>query len=135
MWSRFAAMVATNILTLVLCVDGAVAQQSGAPVAKPLLRAPVSGDAAREALMISAEFPPGATTGRHTHPGDEYTAVLAGTLELRLEGQAPRRVSAGESYHNPRGLVHETVNVGEGPARIMITLIVEKGQPPVQLAK
>ena len=72
---------------------------------------------------------PGATTGRHTHPGDEYTLVLEGTLELRLEGREPRRVNAGDAYHNPKGVIHETRNVGDGPARASATFVIDKGKP------
>ena len=100
----------------------------------PLLKAPVSGADHKQAVIVSGQMPPGGTTGRHTHPGDEYTVVLEGTLELHAEGRAPRRVSAGEAYHNPRGLVHEARNVGDGPARVSITFVVDKGKPVTQPA-
>ena len=79
--------------------------------------------------MATAEFAPGATTGRHTHPGDEYATLLEGELELLMEGQPARRVLAGEAYHNARDVVHETRNVGPGAARILSTFVIEKGQP------
>ena len=79
--------------------------------------------------MLSVEFAPGGTTGLHTHPGDEYTFVLQGTLELTAEGREPRRVSAGDVYHNPRGLIHQARNVGEIPALVNITFILDKGKP------
>ena len=82
--------------------------------------------------MVSVEFAPGSTTGRHTHPGDEYTVVLQGILELSAEGRETRRVSAGDVYHNPRGLVHEARNVGDTPARVAITFVVDKGGPITQ---
>ena len=81
---------------------------------------------------MAAEFAPGGTTGVHTHPGDEYTVVLQGTLELTAEGRETRRVSAGDVYHNPRGLIHQARNVGETPARVAITFIIDKGQPITQ---
>lgn len=106
----------------------ATAQAVGV-TSKPLLRSSVSGDGAKESILLAVEFAPGATTGRHSHPGDEYAAVLQGTLELRLEGQEPRRVTAGEAYHNPQGVVHETRNVGDSVARTVATFVVEKGKP------
>jgi quercetin dioxygenase-like cupin family protein len=102
---------------------------------KPVLQAAVSGDDSKVAVIVTGELPPGGTTGRHTHPGDEYTLVLEGTLELRADGRAPRRVSAGEAYHNPRGLIHEARNVGDGPARVSITFIIGKGKPVTQPAE
>ena len=100
--------------------------------AKPLLRTTLSGDDTKEAVMLAVEFAPGSTTGRHTHPGDEYTAVLQGTLELSAEGRETRRVSAGDVYHNPRGLIHEARNVGDTPTRVTITFVVDKGKPVTQ---
>ena len=100
--------------------------------AKPLLRTTLSGDETKESVMLSVEFAPGSTTGRHTHPGDEYTVVLQGTLELSAEGRDTRRVQAGDVYHNPRGLVHEARNVGDTPARVAITFVVDKGKPITQ---
>ncbi|HET9229343.1 MAG TPA: cupin domain-containing protein [Thermoanaerobaculia bacterium] len=104
-------------------------------VPKLLLRTTVSGDDTRETVIATAEFAPGGTTGRHTHPGDEYAVVLQGTLEIRIEGQEPRRVNAGEAYHNAKGVIHETVNIGTEPARVASTFVIEKGKPvsePVQ---
>ncbi len=103
--------------------------QSVGVASKLLLRSSVSGDSTKESILVAIEFAPGATTGRHTHPGDEYASVLQGTLELRLDGQEPRRVTAGEAYHNPQGAVHETRNVGESVAKTLATFIVEKGKP------
>ena len=122
--------VATTVL-----IGSALWAPSASAQIKPLLRSAVSGDETKEAVIVAGELPPGGTTGRHTHPGDEYTVVIQGTLELRADGREPQRVTAGQAYHNPKGLVHEARNVGDGPARVSITFIVDKGQPVTQPAK
>ena len=115
----------------------------GSPIASPakpaistkvLLRTSLSGDETKEVIIASAKFPPGSTTGRHTHPGDEYATVLAGTLEILVEARASKRVSAGESYHNARNVVHEARSVGDQAARIVSTFVIDKGQPIMQPA-
>jgi quercetin dioxygenase-like cupin family protein len=126
--------VAALIMSLVAISPLAGAQSHGLAV-KPLLRTTVSGDATKEAVVATAEFAPGGTTGRHFHPGDEYATVLEGALELRVDGRAPRRVRAGEAYHNPRGVIHETRNVGNGRARVASTFIIEKGKPLLEPVK
>ena len=103
--------------------------QAPGVVGRPLLRTSFTGDDSKETLIVAVEFAPNATTGRHFHPGDEYATVVEGTLELRLDGQLPRRVSAGQAYHNIRGQAHETVNIGDGPARTIATFVVDKGKP------
>ena len=99
-----------------------------------LMRAPLSGDDSREAVVGTAEFEPGGTTGRHTHPGDEYGTLLEGTLEILADGEAPRRVNAGEAFHNARGVIHESRNVGSGVARTVSTFVITKGKPLIEPA-
>ena len=130
-YSASIAMVALGIVLVGFVSTNANAQPTGI-TAKVLLRTTLSGDDTKEVVMVSAEFAPGGTTGRHTHPGDEYTAVLQGTLELRAEGRETRRVSAGDVVHNPRGLVHEARNVGDSPARVAVTFVIDKGKPITQ---
>lgn len=117
-------------LPLLLCiVVGTCWGQATGVSAKPLMRTGLSGEPGKETLVLAIEFARGATTGRHTHPGDEYAVVLEGELEVRPDGQPARRVAAGQAYHNPRGLVHETVNVGEIPAKAVSTFVIDKGKP------
>ena len=121
---------------VVLATLGKIAASADVPrlVVTPLLRTQPSGEPGLEAVIAHGEFPPGASTGRHTHPGDEYAYVLEGTLELLVDGREPRRVAAGEAYHNPRGVVHETRNAGEGIARVASTFVVDRGAPLLQPA-
>jgi quercetin dioxygenase-like cupin family protein len=103
-------------------------------VAKPLLQSTVEGDANKEATVLAITIAPGGSSGRHTHPGDCYGTVLDGGVELRVDGREPRRVSAGEAWHNPRGVIHELRNVDATAARVVNTLIVDKGKPRMQPA-
>src|SRR5262249_12521857 len=96
---------------------------------KVLMKTTVSGDESREAIIGMGEFPPGASTGRHTHPGDEYATVLEGELEILVDGQPPKHVKAGEAYHNGRDVIHETRNAGAVTAKVVSTLVIAKGQP------
>ena len=125
------ATVALGIVLASFASANANAQPPGI-TSKVLLRTTLSGDDTKESVMVSAEFAPGSTTGRHTHPGDEYTFVLQGTLELSAEGRETRRASAGDVVHNPRGLVHEARNVGDSPARVAVTFVIDKGKPITQ---
>ena len=100
----------------------------------PLLRTPLSADKSQEVLIATGQFEPAGTTGRHSHHGDEYATVIEGTVEVVTDGQPPRRYTAGEAYHNARGVVHETRNVGKARARVVSTLIVDSGRPIIEPA-
>lgn len=83
----------------------------------------------REAVTALAEFQPGATVGRHTHPGEEVGYVLEGTLLLEQEGKPAVTLSAGGTFFIPAGTVHNATNRGSSPARVLANYIVEKGKP------
>lgn len=89
----------------------------------------------RHAVQARAEFGPGGGIGKHTHPGEELSYVLQGTLILEVEGQAPRKVKAGEVFFIPAGVVHAGRNAGKGPLKVLATYVVEKGKPVATLVK
>jgi quercetin dioxygenase-like cupin family protein len=89
----------------------------------------VSSVPSKQAYMIDIDWGVGSTTGRHIHPGDEYAEIIEGELQLNVEGQPPKTVKVGESYHNLAGVVHETKNVSGKPARSIAVLIIDKGKP------
>ena len=89
----------------------------------------------RHAVQAKAEFDPGGAIGRHTHPGEELSIVLEGTLVLEVDGQAPRTINAGESFFIPAGVIHAGKNAGSGKAVVFATYIVEKGKPVASPAK
>jgi quercetin dioxygenase-like cupin family protein len=88
-----------------------------------------------EAVQVRAEFDPGAAAGRHTHPGEEFTYILEGTLVLEVEGKAPVTLHAGDYFFVPAGIVHDGRNVGNAKAKVLATYIVEKGKPIATPAK
>ena len=117
----------------------AQAQQASAPaqqvyVSKPIMVSPVTGDDKKEVVLMSVAIQPSGAVPMHTHPGDCVGAVVEGTVELLVEGQAPRRVAAGEAYNNVRGTVHGFRNVGDTQAKLLNRLVLDKGAPRVQPA-
>ena len=115
----------------VLVSPVASAQASGMS-AKPLLRTTLSDDTSKDTVMLAVEIAAGGTTGRHYHHGDEYAFVLQGTLELAADGRETRRVTAGDAFHNPRGLIHEAKNAGDTPVRLHVVFVVDKGKPIIE---
>ena len=83
----------------------------------------------RHAVMSRSEFQPGASSGRHTHRGEELGYVLEGTLELTIDGKAPQRLKAGDVIFMPAGAVHDAKNVGTGTLKVVSTYVLEIGKP------
>jgi quercetin dioxygenase-like cupin family protein len=99
---------------------------------KPVQSSPVTGDASKEILLLSVSIAPGGAVPTHVHPGDCVGSVVEGSVELIVDGKEPRRLSAGESHANPRGTVHSFRNTSGSQARLLNTLVIDKGAPPVQ---
>ena len=83
----------------------------------------------REVVSALAEFQPGATVGRHTHPGEEAGYILEGTVSLELDGKPAMLLGPGKTFFIPSGTIHNATNKGSGVARVLATYIAEKGKP------
>lgn len=94
-----------------------------------LTRHDVAGLKDHEAVLARAEFQPGATVPKHTHPGDEVGYVLEGEVVFEMEGKPVMNLKAGDSFFVPGGTVHTAKNPGKSGAKILSTYIVEKGKP------
>ncbi len=89
----------------------------------------------REAVVARVDVAPGAKAGRHTHPGDEISYVLEGEGELLIDGEAPRRVRAGDAFVVPAGKVHSARNTGTITMRLLGVFVVTKGKALAEAAK
>ena len=126
-------------LICAFAASNSLAQAGAAPKpplfsSKPVQNIPVTGDPSKEIVLLSVAIAPGGAVPVHTHPGDCVGSVVEGTVELIVEGKEPRRMSAGESYANTRGTVHSFRNTSDSQVRLLNSLVVDKGAPPVQPA-
>jgi quercetin dioxygenase-like cupin family protein len=92
---------------------------------------PVTGVPDKVFVLLTTDFPPGVSTGRHTHPGDEYGTLMEGSVMTRQEGGDWKTVNAGESYFVPANIIHETKNVGLVQAKAVNAFVLEKDKPRV----
>jgi quercetin dioxygenase-like cupin family protein len=83
----------------------------------------------REAVIARVEIAPGGVADWHTHPGDEISYVADGDIVLFVAGQPPRKISKGEGFVVPAGIVHSAKNEGTTPIKLVGVYVVEKGKP------
>lgn len=122
--------LAASLLCL-LCATTALAQTEGmnqTTIKRTVIQRSDISVPNREAIVAQVELPPGATAGRHTHPGDEIGYFIEGEGELLIDGEPPRMLRAGDAYVVPAGKVHDARNAGTATARIVGVFVVEKGQ-------
>ena len=91
--------------------------------------------AGQQVSLIAVTIAVGAREGQHTHPGTLVGQVQEGELMLEQQGLPTRTYKAGESFSVKPGQVHEGMNHGSTPIKILVTVVAEKGKPlttPVQ---
>jgi quercetin dioxygenase-like cupin family protein len=82
-----------------------------------------------QAVMAAVEIPVGGREGRHTHPAAVFVFVQDGSISVDHEGRASTTYKAGDSFYIEPGKIHEGINVGTVPAKLVATFVAEKGKP------
>ncbi len=121
------------LVAVLVVVGGVSAQQPG--FSRTVIQRGDLSTPGREVVSAIAEFQAGATSGAHTHPGEEAGYLLEGSLVFEQAGKPTVTLKAGETFFVPAGTVHNATNKGTGRTRVLATYIVEKGKPIATPAK
>jgi quercetin dioxygenase-like cupin family protein len=100
-----------------------------------LLRTDVSDAPGKEVYMSLFEPPSGAAFGPHTHPGDEFSYILDGTVRLDVAGAESSVLHPGDTFHVERDKVHGGQVISATPAKILSVHLVDKGKPLINPVK
>jgi quercetin dioxygenase-like cupin family protein len=116
-------------LLSLLVTTGASSSHAEPPgaIRKVLLRRAITVPGYEE-VMVETEIPIGGREGRHTHPGTMFARVEQGAVMLDDEGKQSVVYKVGDSYFVDAGSVHEGVNPGDIPTKILVTLVVKTGE-------
>ena len=106
---------------------GLVRAGTGIPVENPggIARSLVSGSRAIYPILFEGAFTDFGLY--YSHPGDEFIHVLAGTLEVELEGEGRFLLAPGDTLYYPGGIPHRWRAVDDPDIR---ALFVQEGQSP-----
>ena len=120
--------IGLTVLTVVLAVTSALVAQNPA-VKRTVVKTGDVSVPGREAVIANVEIAPGGSVGRHTHPGDEISYVIAGEGEILMEGKPPLKIKPGDGFVVPGGTKHDARNTGTQPLKLIAVYVVEKGKP------
>jgi len=127
-----------RLLLLVASLTGAsallAADQPAGFSRKILIEQDLATPGKRGAIAL-IEFASGAAAPKHTHPGEELLYVLEGTVRIEVDGQPARDLKTGDTFIIPPGVPHIGRNVGAGPAKLVSSYFLTKGQPLASPAK
>jgi len=96
-----------------------------------LMSKPVPDNPGKELLMISVEYPPGASDPVHRHNAQALLYVLEGSVIMGVNGEKPVTLTAGQTFYEGPNDVH---TVGRNasktmPAKFLVLLLKNKGAP------
>jgi quercetin dioxygenase-like cupin family protein len=85
----------------------------------------------KEGLMITVEYPPGASDPIHRHNAHGFIYVLEGSIVMQVKGGQEVTLTPGQSFYEGPDDVHV---VGRNasqtePARFVVFLVKDKGAP------
>lgn len=95
---------------------------------KELQRKP-SSIPGREIVQVLTEIPPGVESGWHIHPGEEVGFIVAGVVQMAIEGEPTITLRAGDGFLIPPRRPHNALDVGDVTGQMLSTYIVEPDEP------
>ena len=128
-------MIAVAAVAVGLCFStGTFAQNTPAVVRTVLTRHDTTAPGF-EAVLVQVDIPAGGREGRHTHPCVAIGYVQQGTLTLEHEGRPATDYKTGESFILEPDKVHEGINKGSVPVKVLATFVLKKGDTLTTPAK
>lgn len=100
-----------------------------------VMKQDLEADPSKEVTVFVADYKPGASTGKHYHPGQEFIYVLEGNGKIQEVGKPAVDLKPGVSIYfksDPKkpSYVHEGTNLSKTDGmKLLVVLITEKGQP------
>jgi quercetin dioxygenase-like cupin family protein len=122
--ATWAVIISAGLVTLVQTRDDLADRLSR----RVVQRAPLS-IAGRELVQVETEIPVGVESGWHVHPGEEVGYIIAGRIEMSVQGRSTTVLKAGDGFLIPPGTPHNARDLGPETGRMLSSYIVERGQP------
>jgi quercetin dioxygenase-like cupin family protein len=117
-------------LSIGLClISGtATAQQA---IVTPLMSKDLKDFPGKEGLLITVEYPPGASDPIHRHNAHAFVYVLEGSIVMQLKGGKQVTLTPGETFYEGPNDVHIVGRSASNtqPAKFLVFLVKEKGAP------
>jgi len=97
----------------------------------PLLTKELTGVPGKEGVMLTVEYPPGASSSKHRHNAHTFVYVLEGSIVMQVEGGKEVTLGPGQTFYESPDDVH-TVSKNASdtkPAKFLVFFVKDKGAP------
>lgn len=103
----------------------------------PLLTKDLVGITGKEGVMLTVEYPPGATSAKHRHNANTFVYVLEGSIVMQVEGGKEVTLGPGQTFYESPADIHSVSKNASTthPAKFLVFFVKDKGAPasvPVQ---
>ncbi len=102
----------------------------------PLLKTTLAGMKGKEVKIVHFAAPPGFVGEKHFHPGHVFIYILEGSLIVKMEGGAPRKLGPGDVFQEPQGrtMLTRILSSTHG-VKLLVFQIGDEGKPLMIKAK
>jgi quercetin dioxygenase-like cupin family protein len=97
----------------------------------PLLAKDLPGLAGKEAVMLTVEYPPGASSSKHRHNAHTFVYVLEGSVIMQAGDGKPVTLGPGETFYESPDDIHTVSKNASAsqPAKFLVFFVKDKGAP------
>jgi quercetin dioxygenase-like cupin family protein len=122
-------------ILIALCL--AVAAVGQAAEVTSLRTQELTGIPGKEAVMLSVEYAPGASSPEHRHNAHTFVYVLEGSVVMQVKGGSESTLGPGETfYESPEDIHVVSRNASTTkPAKILVFFVKDRGAPLTVPAK
>jgi quercetin dioxygenase-like cupin family protein len=123
-------MTIAKLVLMLVCLMSVTLEPKDAKVT-PLLSKDLTDFPGKEGLMITVEYPPGASDPIHRHNAHAFVYVLEGSIVMQVRGGKEVTLTLGQTFYEGPSDVHV---VGRNasqtkPAKFVVFLVKDKGAP------
>jgi quercetin dioxygenase-like cupin family protein len=123
-------MTIAKLVLMLVCLMSVTLEPKDAKVT-PLLSKDLTDFPGKEGLMITVEYPPGASDPIHRHNAHAFVYVLEGSIVMQVRGGKEVTLTPGQTFYEGPTDVHV---VGRNasqtkPAKFVVFLVKDKGAP------
>ena len=125
----------TNVLIAMYMTAAALMAQG--TTATPLMTQELAGLSGKEAMMITVEYAPGASSPEHRHNAHTFVYVLEGAVVMAVKGGKEVTLRSGQTFYESPDDVHSVSRNASStaPAKLLVFFVKQKGAPITVPAK
>ena len=116
-------------LFLLFLVTSTVAAQQ--PDVKTLMSKDLKDNPGKEVVMITVEYPPGASSPVHRHDAQAFVYVLEGSIVMQVKGGKEVTLTPGQTFYEGPDDIHVVDHNASTtkPAKMLVLLVKARGAP------